>query len=93
MAEQLNGQEKKHTITLLGRSVLEISGAREVESFDEQEVVLETDCGRLTVEGEGLHVGVLDIAKGAVSVTGKVNTLYYSDAAPAKRGLRQRFFG
>ena len=93
MAEKGNGQEKKHTLTLDVRRRISVCGVTEVESFDEQSVQLMTDCGELTVEGEGLHVGTLDIARGVVEVEGRVNGLYYADGAPVKRGLRARLFG
>ena len=93
MAERIGEQEKKHTLSLTTRTRAVISGVREVESFDEQTVQLLTDCGELTVEGEGLHVGTLDIARGAVELDGRINGIYYADSAPLKKGLRARLFG
>ncbi len=95
MAENGNtsAKEKLHTLTLHARARVQITGVSEVQSFDEQSVVLITDCGELTVEGEGLHVSTLDIARGLVDVDGRVLGLIYSDAAPARRGLRSRLFG
>ncbi|MBQ8357238.1 MAG: sporulation protein YabP [Clostridia bacterium] len=93
MAEKGNESAKKHTLTVGTRQQIAISGVTEVESFDEQTVILVTDCGELTLEGEGLHIGTLDIARGVVEVTGRLNGAYYSDGAPARRGLRARFFG
>ena len=91
--EKGNEQEKKHTLSMDARRHISISGVCEVESFDEQTVVLSTDCGEMTLEGEGLHIGTLDIARGVVEVDGKVSGLYYSDSAPVKRGLRAKLFG
>ena len=91
MVEKSNELISKHHLQLETRKQLTLSGVTEVESFDEQTVELMTDCGALTVEGEGLHIGTLDISRGEVLVTGRINGLYYSDAAPVKRGLRSRF--
>ncbi|MBO5355547.1 MAG: sporulation protein YabP [Clostridia bacterium] len=93
MTEKGNEQEKKHALSMGARRHISISGVTEVESFDEQTVILSTDCGEMTLEGEGLHIGTLDIARGVVEVDGKVNGLYYSDSAPARRGLRAKLFG
>lgn len=90
MVEKMTEQTSKHNLQLDARQHVVLSGVTEVESFDEQTVELITNCGALTLEGEGLHIGTLDIAKGVVEVTGKLNGIYYSDAAPVKRGLRSR---
>ena len=63
------------------------------QCFDEHLVVLRTDCGEMTVEGEALHVGALDIDKGEIEITGRISAVCYTDAAAPKRGLRARFFG
>ncbi len=91
--EKGNEQEKKHALSMGARRHISISGVAEVESFDEQTVILSTDCGEMTLEGEGLHIGTLDIARGVVEVDGKINGLYYSDSAPVRRGLRAKLFG
>lgn len=93
MADRGMENDKKHTLTLGQRAHAEITGVTEVESFDEQTVVLRTDCGELTVEGEALHIGTLDIARGVVMVDGRVDGVYYSDATPRRGGLRGRLFG
>ena len=85
--------KKKHTLSLSARTQAEISGVTEVESFDEHSVVLVTDCGDMTVEGEGLHVSTLDIARGIVEISGQIGGIYYSDASAPPKGFRARFFG
>jgi sporulation protein YabP len=93
MAEQGMEAEKKHTLTARARAYMQITGVVEVDSFDDRTVQLQTDCGELTLEGEELHIGTLDIGRGIVEVTGRINGCYYQDGAPQKRGLRARFFG
>ena len=92
MAEKPVEQQKKHTLCLNCRIGAEISGVCEVESFDSESVILQTDCGELTVEGEGLRVGVLNTESGRVEISGRVNGLYYSDKPQQRRGLRKRLF-
>lgn len=93
MAEKGVQESKKHALSVVTRAKSSITGVTEVDSFDEHCVILKTDCGEMTVEGEGLHVGALDIAKGEIEITGRICAIYYSDAAPVKRGLRARLFG
>jgi sporulation protein YabP len=86
-------QSKKHALSLTARERASITGVMQVDSFDERCVTLKTDCGEMIVEGEELHVGVLDIARGEIEITGRICAVCYSDAAPAKRGFRARLFG
>ena len=92
MTERASEQEKKHAISLLARKTVSISGVTQVESFDDRTVQLVTDCGELTLEGDGLQVGTLDIATGRVEVQGSVSGLFYSDGGTVKKG-RRRLFG
>ena len=78
----------EHTFSSKCRDGIAISGVSDVVSFDERGVVMETDCGSLAVEGEGLHVTVLDLSAGRVNIEGRINGVYYFDNSPRpKRGL------
>ena len=80
---------KTHECAIRHREHIDITGVREVTSFDDGAVLLVTDCGDLTLEGDGLHVGTLDTDKGIISVDGKINALYYTDSI--KKGRRGFF--
>ena len=81
-------KEQKHTLMLQARTHVELEGVTEVNSFDEECVVLSTVCGELTVEGSGLRVGTLDMARGILVIDGKVAALYYVDTVGTrKKGL------
>ncbi len=60
------------------RSALSITGIRDVVSFDENQVILDTDMGLLTMKGKELHVSRLTLEKGEVDVDGSVDSLVYS---------------
>ena len=90
--EKERSEEKKHAVSLSAREVARIEGVTEVESFDEQSVALTTDCGEMTVEGEGLRVSTLDLSRGVVEVSGRIDGLYYSATAPKRRLGRSRLF-
>jgi sporulation protein YabP len=83
-----NRREEIHSFISRAREGIKIDGVREVISFDEGGVMLDTLCGRMAIEGEDLHVTVLNITDGKVEVEGRVNGVYYIDDKPtAKRGL------
>jgi sporulation protein YabP len=70
------------------RNGMYIDGVSDVISFDEGGVVLTTSCGNMAIEGEQLHVTVLNITDGIVEISGKIGGLYYFKYKPAvKSGL------
>lgn len=80
--------EGVHTLSLISRTHAELSGVTEVLSFDETAVVLSTVCGELTVEGEELRVGTLDMTRGILVIDGKISALYYTETRQTrKRGF------
>ena len=90
MEEKLTA--RPHRITIQNRSSGTITGIVDVVSFDENTIVLDTDQGLLTIKGNGLHVSRLTLEKGEVDISGKVDSLQYSDMAKGNdRG--ESFFG
>lgn len=78
----------EHQLHINARGQTDITGVREVLSFDEGEVRLVTECGEMTIEGTALKVGTLDTQRGVVSVGGRVDGVYYVNDTPRrKRGL------
>ncbi|EEM50011.1 hypothetical protein bthur0005_470 [Bacillus thuringiensis serovar pakistani str. T13001] len=62
-----------------GRRIIDITGVKQVESFDSEEFLLETVMGFLTIRGQNLQMKNLDVEKGIVSIKGKVNEMLYID--------------
>ncbi len=82
---------KRHSISSCQREGIKIDGVIDVVSFDERGVALETVCGSMAVEGEELHVTVLNITDGKVEIDGRINGIYYYENRPSgKRGLFSR---
>ena len=84
--------EAVHSLVMEGRERLSVAGVTDVESFNEQEVVMGTTRGGLTIRGDGLHMERLSVDTGDVVVTGLIDGLEYEDAAPAGGGFFSRFF-
>lgn len=79
-----------HDISLKSRKHMNISGVTEVISFDEHAVNLRTVCGDIAIEGEGLHIGVLDMDRGVVALDGTVDGIYYTHTEQTEK---KGFFG
>ena len=89
----MNTEAVKHRLNLLDRRQMELSGVKDVVSFDDTNVVLQTVCGMLSIEGQELHVQVLNTESGVVTLEGTVNAVtYYRDEDSDKNG-NNGFFG
>ena len=92
MDTHLSHSESPHRLTLDSRSRLTVSGVTDVESFDEETVLLHTTLGALCIQGEGLKLQALSIDGGEVSVTGKISSLHYAEESQS-RGFLAKLFG
>jgi sporulation protein YabP len=78
-----------HEVTIVNREQMTIRGVLRVDSFDDQEVVLDTDLGTLTVRGEDLHIKQLDLDQGSFAVDGLITSLQYA-AGGRGRGVKTK---
>ena len=82
-----------HHLILEGREQLSVSGVEEVESFDENQIVMYTTKGTLVVRGENLHIEKLSLDGGDLKVEGTVDSLSYEDGGRERVGLFARLLG
>ncbi|MBR8644970.1 sporulation protein YabP [[Brevibacterium] frigoritolerans] len=68
-----------------GRRLLDITGVKQVESFDNEEFLLETSMGFLSIRGQNLQMKNLDVDKGIVSIKGKIFDLVYLDEQSGRK--------
>lgn len=67
-----------HNIIVEDRKKMTLTGVKDVLSFDEETVVLDTSLGRLTVKGSGLHIVNFDTKSGDLSAEGRLYALVYT---------------
>ena len=82
---------RDHACRLENRNAASLTGVREVVSFDENQVVMDTDMGLLTIKGKDLHVSRLTLDKGEIDIEGRPDSLVYSKSEGIK-GSSQSFF-
>lgn len=70
---------QEHDVIMRGRRLLDITGVKQVESFDNEEFLLDTVMGFLAIKGQNLQMKNLDVDKGVVSIKGKIFDLVYLD--------------
>ena len=82
-----------HRVSLEERNRLTMTGITEVESFDEEMVVLHTTRGTLVIRGNGLHLQLLSLDGGQVHVDGTVESMTYEDSTRDAGSFFARLFG
>lgn len=68
-----------HRITMNNRAWMQVSGVLEVISFDTEEIVLDTEEGRMQITGSGLQVKQLVIESGELEIEGRPDSIQYTD--------------
>lgn len=68
-----------HSITLNERKNIIISGVKKIDSFDNEEFLLETNMGYIIIKGKSLEIVKLDTYQGTVSIKGTFNSLNYME--------------
>ncbi|MFC5452642.1 sporulation protein YabP [Paenibacillus aestuarii] len=94
MVDPVRNNVKRQEIKMLNRKLLEISGVLNVESFDSEEFLLETEMGFLMIKGQNLHIKNLSLEQGLVAIEGLVSELAYVDGnSPEKsKGFLGKLF-
>ncbi|MBQ4086802.1 MAG: sporulation protein YabP [Clostridia bacterium] len=75
-----------HTLTLENRENMTVSAVCDVDTFDENKIVLFTEDDTLCIEGENLHIQKLDVANGELEITGNIFSLTYTGRSTDSRG-------
>jgi len=69
----------KHRLAVEKRESVAITGVLDVISFDEEQVVCETDLGVLILCGANLHVSNLNLDSGLLDVFGEIDSITYEN--------------
>lgn len=72
------------------RKRIQLTGVTDVESFDETQIALHTQGGRLIITGKELHVSSLQLENGRLHVEGSIDAIVYDGAPGRRRGWLSR---
>ena len=92
ITEQKREDLGPHRLTLEDRQHLSLTGVTEVDSFDENTVLLRTNRGLVSIRGEGLQLRSLNEQSGQVRVDGTVSAVVYEQGR-AEGGFLRRLLG
>lgn len=77
-------------LVLEDRKKLSVTGVKDVDSFDEETMIIYTELGELTVRGNDLHINKLSVETGELMIEGSIYALVYTDDSGGKK---ESFFG
>ena len=86
----MQNSSQPHNVIMENRRELRISGVKDIDSFSETKIVLNTIMGELVVRGRDLHVRALEAETGDLSMFGDIKSLCYNSFSnnPLHRALR-----
>ncbi len=88
-------QGYRHHVSIDDREEMKVIGVSHVDSFDDEEVIMETQLGLLAVRGENLYIKHLDLEKGELYMEGLIMELVYAEDKGRKnkgKGFMERLF-
>ncbi len=74
-----------HNVVMKDRKLLEISGVKQIESFDDEMFVIESVQGYMEITGTGLGLDKLDKERGEVHIKGVIEGILYLDERKTSR--------
>ena len=77
MDKDNNISSYNHSINLLERKTLVITGVKKIDNFDNNHFLLDTSMGYMVVKGDGLELIKLDTLSGNVTIKGNINSIEY----------------
>lgn len=80
-----------HGVTINERKNIVITGVKKIDSFDNEEFLLETSMGYMIIKGSELEIIKLDTYQGNVSIKGKINSLNYVENLKKKEKEESMF--
>ena len=74
-----------HGITINERKLINITGVNKIESFDEEEFLIDTSMGYLAIKGSELEILKLDTKDGILVIKGNFDNLSYFENLKGKK--------
>lgn len=78
--------KKMHNLMMENRERVSLTGVKDIHSFDDELVLVETELGILTIKGFDLKMNKLNLDNNELIVEGKIVALIYSETESIKKG-------
>lgn len=84
--EKKISKPRTQNLILENRERLSISGVIDVESFNDENVIVDTELGVLIIRGEDLHISKLNLDNSELNIEGDISSCEYSDKESSRSG-------
>lgn len=68
----------EHSLSMMNRSVMSLSGVKDVSEFSDTRVMLKTTMGNLCIKGKKLTINQLNTENGTLDVRGEIHSIQYT---------------
>lgn len=82
-----------HNVSIKDRKSVELTGVKNIESFDPSEFLIETSLGFLNVVGTDLSLVRFDQDQSEVAIKGNIVSLAYVSNKKSPTVNKEKFFG
>ncbi len=70
-------EQEKAGLEMIERQLMRLRGVNNVDEFDEEKIVLQTELGKLEIKGQHLNVTSLDVEHGSLQIDGIIDSFSY----------------
>lgn len=71
--------QQSHSLHINNRESMDLTGVIKVVTFNDENVVLQTSMGGLSIKGKSMKVNKLNVDNGEMSIEGYIYSLLYND--------------
>ncbi|AUS95030.1 sporulation protein YabP [Clostridium thermosuccinogenes] len=84
--EKKISKPKVQNLILENRERLSVTGVIDVDSFNDECVVVDTELGLLVVRGEDLRISKLNLDSSELNIEGEIISCEYTESEGSKKG-------
>lgn len=81
-----------HTLLIENRNKLTVTGATDIGSFNEESVIIFTDYGEITIQGNSLQVTKLSVDSGEFCAQGNIISVGYTEKMQKNSSIFSKVF-
>ena len=75
----MDEEKRRHCVMIEDRERIIVSAVEDIESFDDEKVVVLCDMGEMTISGQNFKINKLNVDDGELIIEGIIDELQYSE--------------
>lgn len=83
---------RNQNVMMEDREKMTITGVEQVESFNDNTIILTTVKGGMTIKGDSLNISKLNLEDGSVKIEGKINGVAYTARDITTKNIMGKLF-